>query len=430
MNKTSKDLFKKSMDKAFSQPGMTINKSTMLDNMTYKQSFKEQDELEGGIGDEMTLKKISKIHRVNLSDLVDEFSKGVNVEKEHTDELKTAMEIAMDHLSEDPNYYSKLKKIETNEEEIEVKAVTKKQMNKIIDKEEKKSEKEFMNRISAKKQFAQDLQSDKDFQEFKKHAKYDYRGGKDSFGIPNVTVSDPYIKKSRKWDRPGKEKDETNENIEKELKGNDKDMVNGIIEILNQIKDKNNRMKVAKNMIRKFKKEGVKFNYDDFLKKCQLSKKSETKEATGSGSSGAFVGPIAFKDSEFLRKSFSETPKKLKEGIATGAMGLDKVEAKEATTSGSVGGYESPSMWAKSTKKKDWGPSRKTQLPGGSFVKVKKKCTKFPYCNQGDINALVLSKNESVKEAIENVSKKYKIGKNVIINILENEFKKHIKRKN
>ena len=25
-------------------------------------------------------------------------------------------------------------------------------------------------------------------------------------------------------------------------------------------------------------------------------------------------------------------------------------------------------MWAKSTTKKDWGPSRKTQYPGGSFV--------------------------------------------------------------
>ena len=102
---------------------------------------------------------------------------------------------------------------------------------------------------------------------------------------------------------------------------------------------------------------------------------------------------------------------------------------KEATTSGSVGGYETPSMWAKTTKKKDWGPSRKTQYPGGSFVKVKKKCTKFPYCNQGDINALKLSKNESVKEAIDNISKKYGIGKNVIITILEHEFEKINKRK-
>ena len=109
-------------------------------------------------------------------------------------------------------------------------------------------------------------------------------------------------------------------------------------------------------------------------------------------------------------------------------MGLDKVEAKEATGSGSVGGYSSPAMWAKSTKKKDWGPSRKTQIPGGGFVKVKKKCTKFPYCNQGDINALKITKNESVKEAIKNVAKNMGISENVIKTILEHEYEKNQKR--
>jgi hypothetical protein len=126
-------------------------------------------------------------------------------------------------------------------------------------------------------------------------------------------------------------------------------------------------------------------------------------------------------DDAFWEKSRSETPK-LKESD------VEKVEAKEATTSGSVGGYETPSMWAKSTKKKDWGPSRKTQYSGGSFVKIKKKCTKFPYCNQGDINNLKLSKNESVMDAIKNVSKKLNIAENVIITILEHEYEKKSKR--
>ena len=107
---------------------------------------------------------------------------------------------------------------------------------------------------------------------------------------------------------------------------------------------------------------------------------------------------------------------------------IEKVEAKEATTTGSSGGYESPSMWAKSTSKKDWGPSRKTQIPGGGFVKVKKKCTKFPYCNQGDINNLKISKNESVKEAIQNVANKLGVSKNVIMNILEHEYENIGKR--
>jgi len=106
----------------------------------------------------------------------------------------------------------------------------------------------------------------------------------------------------------------------------------------------------------------------------------------------------------------------------------DKSETKEATGSGSVGGYSSPAMWAKSTKKKDWGPSRKPQLPGGKFVSVKDKCTKFPYCNKGDINALNISKNESVAEAIKKVSKKMNISENVIKAILEHEYEKLSKR--
>lgn len=160
--------------------------------------------------------------------------------------------------------------------------------------------------------------------------------------------------------------------------------------------------------------------YETFLNK-RIKNKKETKEATGSGSSGAYVGPLFSGENEFWEKSKSETPK-LKESD------IEKVEAKEATTTGSSGAYETPAMWAKSTNKKDWGPSRKTQYRGGSFVKVKKKCTKFPYCNQGDINALKLSKNESVKEAIENVANKLGISKNVIMNILEHEYENISKR--
>jgi hypothetical protein len=161
-------------------------------------------------------------------------------------------------------------------------------------------------------------------------------------------------------------------------------------------------------------------NNDPFVKKKKYSRvgKEESKEATGSGSSGAYSAPLFGK---FNEKSNSETPK-LKESD------VEKVEATEATGSGSSGAYESPSMWAKSTSKKDWGPSRKTQIPGGGFVKIKKKCTKFPYCNQGDINNLKISKNEAVKEAIESVSKKLGLSKDVIMTILEHEYENNVKR--
>lgn len=328
MNKTSGDLFKKSLDKAYSQPGIQLNQSTMIDNMKWKQSFKEE-KLEGGKSDNKTFEDLvnkHKKHGKSLSELElmlkKQLDKGIRVEMEHTKNKSEAKEIAMDHLFEDPQYYTKLKKIETKENL----------------------------HLVAKRQFAKDIQNDPDFIEFKKRAKYKDKGHEFSFGIPNVSVGDQYIKKT-KHKHVGKE---------------------------------------------------------------------EPKEATGSGSSGAYEGPLFGGDSSFVKKSQSETPK-LKENV-------EKVEAKEATGSGSVGGYSTPAMWAKSTKKKDWGPSRKTQLPGGSFVKVKKKCTKFPYCNQGDINALKITKNESVKEAIKNIAKKYNISENLIINILENQYSKHNKR--
>ena len=59
---------------------------------------------------------------------------------------------------------------------------------------------------------------------------------------------------------------------------------------------------------------------------------------------------------------------------------------------------------------------------GGSFVKVKKKCKNFPYCNQGDIKALKIYENESLKEAIKNVSQKYNISENVIKSIIQYEL--------
>jgi len=37
---------------------------------------------------------------------------GIKVEMEHTKDRAIAREIALDHLTEDPKYYSKLKKVE------------------------------------------------------------------------------------------------------------------------------------------------------------------------------------------------------------------------------------------------------------------------------------------------------------------------------
>jgi len=58
---------------------------------------------------------------------------------------------------------------------------------------------------------------------------------------------------------------ESKSEIKSEIKGNDYQMVSGIIDILKKVKDKENRMEIANDMISQFKREGIKFDYDNFL---------------------------------------------------------------------------------------------------------------------------------------------------------------------
>jgi hypothetical protein len=80
----------------------------------------ETEKLKGGLADNKSLIKIAKKHDPkNHTQMIKLLNKqlemGLKVEMEHTDDKNKAKEIALDHLSEDPNYYSKLKKIEAKE---------------------------------------------------------------------------------------------------------------------------------------------------------------------------------------------------------------------------------------------------------------------------------------------------------------------------
>jgi hypothetical protein len=55
-----------------------------------------------------------------------------------------------------------------------------------------------------------------------------------------------------------------------ELNYDEKPMIEGIIDILLQVKDKDNRMEIANSQIEIFKKEDINFDYEEFLKKCKL----------------------------------------------------------------------------------------------------------------------------------------------------------------
>ncbi len=77
-----------------------------------KKTIKKESKIPGGLSQGMTLSDIAKKHNVSIEELTNEFKKGYKVEREHTTDIEIAKEIAMDHLVEDPKYYTKLKKIE------------------------------------------------------------------------------------------------------------------------------------------------------------------------------------------------------------------------------------------------------------------------------------------------------------------------------
>lgn len=56
--------------------------------------------------------EVAKKHNVPLSQIMQQLKIGVKIEHEHTQDTALSQEIALDHLSELPNYYTRLTKME------------------------------------------------------------------------------------------------------------------------------------------------------------------------------------------------------------------------------------------------------------------------------------------------------------------------------
>jgi hypothetical protein len=80
--------------------------------MTSNPIYKFEDVIPGGLAQGLDLTDVANKHKVDIDDLMKEFAEGVKVEMEHTNNAKVAEEIALDHLFEDPKYYTKLAKVE------------------------------------------------------------------------------------------------------------------------------------------------------------------------------------------------------------------------------------------------------------------------------------------------------------------------------
>jgi hypothetical protein len=159
-------------------------------------------------------------------------------------------------------------------------------------------------------------------------------------------------------------------------------------------------------------------------------KKSHIDE-TDSGSSGSFEGP-----------AFGSMVKRKVNTIHNAKLNEQEEEVEEATTASSSGAFDVPAF-GKTTKggRKDPlkidGPDSiykgravtdkkfpKWGGPGGVFVKIKEKCKKFPYCNQGNTGALeFIKEDKELQSAINEVSKNTGIPKNEIQKIVLNEIK-------
>jgi len=151
-------------------------------------------------------------------------------------------------------------------------------------------------------------------------------------------------------------------------------------------------------------------------KKGKKNKKSEEpKEATGTGGFGYSAPAFSMWSEDDKAKSEYKKSEPV-EGEFT-----------EATGSASVGVYDTNSfenIRMNGNTLKGRGRSwKQSQIPGGSFVEINKKCKTFPYCNQGNTGAVTYKKPSKRKkspmnEAIENVSIKTGLSVEEIKNII------------
>ena len=198
-------------------------------------------------------------------------------------------------------------------------------------------------------------------------------------------------------------KDNFQKSLNKAIEGKDKMFYKSLLKNAKDLEEKENMKKHKGKTCEEIHPE---ITHEDWEKNEQ----KEMEEATTSASAGAFMAPMGM-DPRFAGKK-----KKRKK----------KEEVGEATTAASSGQYATPRFLAKNEK--NWKGASKTQWPGGKFVKVKDKCKKFPYCNQGDINALDLYENKKIVKAIDEVAKKTGKDKNYIKELVKKDLEEIIRR--
>jgi hypothetical protein len=161
-------------------------------------------------------------------------------------------------------------------------------------------------------------------------------------------------------------------------------------------------------------------------------KEKQEVEETGADSSGSYSGPAFGGDSDVIKRKISKIPnfepneQELEEITDSSSSGAFDVPAFGKSTSGGRRDplkIDGPDSIYKGRAVKDknfpkWGG------PDSVFVKVKEKCKKFPYCNQGNTGAIeFISEDQEIQQIISEISKTYGLPRKQVENIVLNEIK-------
>lgn len=159
-----------------------------------------------------------------------------------------------------------------------------------------------------------------------------------------------------------------------------------------------------------------------------VSKKIDATEQTMADASGSFDAPLS--SPIIKRPKVGTIPNYTKEQdlseVTSSAVSAGAVYDVPFGPKGDPLKINGPKSIGKTRAVKDknfpkWGG------PGSVFIKIKDKCKKFPYCNQGDINAIeILKEMDELNEAINYVSEKHGLPREQVEKLVLNEIKKII----
>ena len=169
------------------------------------------------------------------------------------------------------------------------------------------------------------------------------------------------------------------------------------------------------NKVKKIKNSDLEYNIKESLRKHLLEDEEEEIGSEEEVEEEVKVTKVRRSDKDRLRRRPYSAKAKFRAGLN------EEEEMEEETGAGSSGAYSQPAIWAKNNK--NWRAVSDKNFPkyggpGATYVKVKDKCKKFPYCNQGDINALEFYEEDKLVESIERVSKKIGKSKSYIAKVI------------